>query len=117
VSINLSGSIHAADVLQGAMILLAEHYDKLTKQELFNVIIACAIHDLDHPGVNNTFLVQSSHPLAILYNDTAVLEAHHVSKAFDIARRPDCNIFQGLSNEQYRSSRKSIISMVLATGK
>ena len=32
-------------------------------------ILAAAIHDVDHPGRTNPFLVNSSSPLAILYND------------------------------------------------
>jgi len=32
------------------------------------------IHDFKHPGVNNKFMVASSDPVAIRYNDAAVLE-------------------------------------------
>ena len=32
-------------------------------------LLAAAVHDIDHPGRTNTFLVNSSSPLAILYND------------------------------------------------
>nr|KAJ3418611.1 hypothetical protein HK105_008101 [Polyrhizophydium stewartii] len=112
-------STHAADVLQtAAMLLLATPLkEKFTKLELFCMCIACAVHDIDHPGVNNTFLVQTSHPMAILYNDAAILESHHAAKAFEIARLPDSNIFANLPPDQIRFSRKLIISIILATGK
>ncbi|KAJ3160525.1 hypothetical protein HDU88_007936 [Geranomyces variabilis] len=111
-------STHGADVLQTVNMLLLSDPKmaaNFTKLEVFSACIASAVHDVDHPGLNNNFLVQSSHPLAIFYNDVSVLEFHHASKAFEIARRPETNVFDGLTNEQYRESRKLIISMVVAT--
>jgi high affinity cAMP-specific and IBMX-insensitive 3',5'-cyclic phosphodiesterase 8 len=32
-------------------------------------LLAAIVHDLDHPGKTNSFLVNSSSPLALLYND------------------------------------------------
>ncbi|KAI8822980.1 uncharacterized protein EV422DRAFT_386969 [Fimicolochytrium jonesii] len=111
-------SSHGADVLQTSNMLLLSDPKmaaNFTKLEVFAACIASAVHDVDHPGLNNNFLVQSSHPLAIFYNDMSVLEFHHSAKAFEIARRPETNVFVGLSNEQYREARKLIISMVAAT--
>ncbi|KAI9091442.1 hypothetical protein DFS34DRAFT_324920 [Phlyctochytrium arcticum] len=65
-------STHGADVLQTVNMLLLSDPGMagyFTKLEIFSACIASAIHDVDHPGLNNSFLVQSSHPLAILYND------------------------------------------------
>ncbi|TPX56328.1 hypothetical protein PhCBS80983_g04612 [Powellomyces hirtus] len=111
-------STHGADVLQTVNMLLLSDPKmaaNFTKLEVFSACIASAVHDVDHPGLNNNFLVQSSHPLAIFYNDMSVLEFHHAAKAFEIAKRPETNVFDGLTNEQYRESRKLIISMVVAT--
>ena len=33
-------------------------------------LLAAIIHDVDHPGRTNAFLVNSNNPLALLYNDT-----------------------------------------------
>lgn len=41
----------------------------LTKLELLAVLLAAVIHDHDHPGKNNGFLVATENPLAILYNN------------------------------------------------
>ncbi|KAJ3013029.1 hypothetical protein HKX48_005960 [Thoreauomyces humboldtii] len=111
-------SVHGADVLQTVNMLLLSDPKmaaNFTKLEIFSACIASAVHDVDHPGLNNNFLVQSSHPLAIFYNDMSVLEFHHAAKAFEIARRPETNVFDSLTNEQQRESRKLIISMVVAT--
>ncbi|KAJ3264593.1 High affinity cAMP-specific and IBMX-insensitive 3',5'-cyclic phosphodiesterase 8B, partial [Blyttiomyces sp. JEL0837] len=111
-------STHAADVLH------AVHYfisvlgleTMLKKEEIFAAIIAASIHDLDHPGVNNAYLINSSSPLAIRYNDLAVLENHHCAKAFEtILGDPACNIFAKLSPDKFKQIRSCILSMVLAT--
>lgn len=52
---------------------------------------------------------------AMLYNDRAVLENHHISAAFRVLKDDDCNILQNLSRDEYRELRTLIIDMVLAT--
>ncbi len=54
--------------------------------------IAALVHDFEHSGVNNDFLIKTSHDLAITYNLQSPLENHHrahlyicVSPAHDIA--------------------------------
>nr|KAJ3419533.1 rRNA-processing endoribonuclease [Polyrhizophydium stewartii] len=74
---------------------------KFTPIEKFCLCIACAVHDVDHPGYNNNFLVQIQHPLAILYNDVAILESHHASKTFEICASADINIFAALPQDQH----------------
>jgi len=49
-----------------------------------SIYIAAAIHDYEHPGLNNSFLISTKAELANRYNDKAVLEMHHVSSAFFI---------------------------------
>lgn len=38
-----------------------------------------AVHDYEHVGLTNDFLVATSSPLAMRYNDRTPLENHHVS--------------------------------------
>ncbi len=60
-------------------------------------LIAATVHDVDHPGRTNSFLCNAGSELAILYNDTAVLESHHAALAFQITTRDDkCNIFRNM---------------------
>ena len=56
----------------------------LTMQDMLSLILACLIHDYDHPGFNNAFLVNTNDPKAIRYNDISVLENHHCSAAFEV---------------------------------
>ncbi|KAJ3271706.1 tRNA N6-adenosine threonylcarbamoyltransferase [Terramyces sp. JEL0728] len=110
-------SIHATDVLQAAVLLLlnTDIVTNFSPLEIFSIIIASAVHDLDHPGINNNFLVQVNHPMAVLYNDIAVLESHHVARAFELSKINGGNIFESMTPDQFRQCRKMIISIVLAT--
>jgi len=54
----------------------------LTDLEIFALLFAALIHDLEHTGRTNNFHVNTATDLALLYNDRSVLENHHVSAAF-----------------------------------
>lgn len=112
-------STHAADVVHCAAYFLnkmQERGDGIEQCDIAAVLIACAIHDIDHPGRTNPFLCNSNNDLAVLYNDTAVLENHHAALAFKLTlQHKKTNIFKNLDRAQYRTMRASIIDMVLAT--
>lgn len=60
-------------------------------------LIAATVHDVDHPGRTNSFLCNAGSELAILYNDTAVLESHHAALAFQLTVRDSkSNIFKNI---------------------
>lgn len=60
-------------------------------------LIAATVHDVDHPGRTNSFLCNAGSELAVLYNDTAVLESHHTALAFQLtAKDSKCNIFKNI---------------------
>lgn len=40
----------------------------LTKSYLSKIEYCCAVHDFQHPGVNNDFLIKTRHPLAVTHN-------------------------------------------------
>ncbi|XP_007470108.1 PREDICTED: high affinity cAMP-specific and IBMX-insensitive 3',5'-cyclic phosphodiesterase 8A-like isoform X2 [Lipotes vexillifer] len=112
-------STHSADVLHATAYFLCKERIKQTLDPLDEVtaLIAATVHDLDHPGRTNSFLCNAGSELAILYNDTAVLERHHAALAFQLTTGDDkCNIFKNMeSRNDYRMLRQSIIHMVLAT--
>lgn len=87
----------------------------LTDLEIFATLVAALIHDYEHTGTTNNFHVMSGSDTAMLYNDRAVLENHHISAAFRVLKDDDCNILQNLSRDEYRELRTLIIDMVLAT--
>ncbi|KFP38490.1 High affinity cAMP-specific and IBMX-insensitive 3',5'-cyclic phosphodiesterase 8A, partial [Chlamydotis macqueenii] len=111
-------STHAADVLHATAYFLSKERVKQTLDPIDEVaaLIAATVHDVDHPGRTNSFLCNAGSELAILYNDTAVLESHHAALAFQLTTRDDkCNIFKNMERNEYRTLRQAIIDMVLAT--
>ncbi|MBZ3880538.1 High affinity cAMP-specific and IBMX-insensitive 3',5'-cyclic phosphodiesterase 8A [Sciurus carolinensis] len=65
-------------------------------------LVAATIHDVNHHGRTNSFLCNAGSKLAILYNDTAVLESHHATLAFQLTVRDDkCNIFKNMERSNY----------------
>ncbi|CAF99802.1 unnamed protein product, partial [Tetraodon nigroviridis] len=111
-------SCHAADVLHATAYFLCKERVKQSLDPIDEVaaLIAATVHDVDHPGRTNSFLCNAGSELAILYNDTAVLESHHAALAFQITTRDDkCNIFKNIERNEYRTLRQAIIDMVLAT--
>lgn len=111
-------STHSADVLHATAYFLCRERIKqiLDPVDEAAALIAATIHDVDHPGRTNSFLCNAGSELAILYNDTAVLESHHAALAFQLTTREDqCNIFKNMERNDYRTLRQAVIDMVLAT--
>ncbi|XP_012683222.2 cAMP-specific 3',5'-cyclic phosphodiesterase 4D isoform X2 [Clupea harengus] len=110
-------NIHAADVVQSTHVLLSTPALEavFTDLEILAALFASAIHDVDHPGVSNQFLISTNSELALMYNDVSVLENHHLAVGFKLLQEENCDIFQNLSMKQRQSLRKMVIDMVLAT--
>uniref|UniRef100_A0A6B0VFQ7 Phosphodiesterase n=2 Tax=Ixodes ricinus TaxID=34613 RepID=A0A6B0VFQ7_IXORI len=110
-------SSHAADVAQSIhVLLLSPALDTVfTDLEILAALFAGAIHDVDHPGVTNQYLINTSSELAIMYNDESVLENHSLAVSFKLLQDESCNIFESLNKKQRLTLRKMVIDMVLAT--
>lgn len=87
----------------------------LTPLEVCACYLSAAVHDYEHPGVNNAYLVNTQAELAIRYNDRSVLENHHVSAAFALAMSEELDIYADLRVEDFTRLRNLMICMVLGT--
>ncbi|MEQ2191653.1 cAMP-specific 3',5'-cyclic phosphodiesterase 4D [Xenoophorus captivus] len=87
-------NIHAADVVQSTHVLLSTP----------------ALEGCGWIVTVSSFLLVGSE-LALMYNDSSVLENHHLAVGFKLLQDENCDIFQNLSKKQKDSLRK----MVLAT--
>ncbi|XP_042892134.1 LOW QUALITY PROTEIN: calcium/calmodulin-dependent 3',5'-cyclic nucleotide phosphodiesterase 1-like [Penaeus japonicus] len=110
-------NVHAADVMQTMHYMLSQTglMNWLNDVEILATLMAALIHDYEHTGTTNNFHVMSGSETAILYNDRAVLENHHICAAFRLLRGEDHNVLVNLSREEYREFRSLVIEMVLAT--
>nr|XP_018667621.1 cAMP-specific 3',5'-cyclic phosphodiesterase 4C isoform X2 [Ciona intestinalis] len=110
-------SLHAADVTQSVHVLLSSAAldSVFTDLEVLAALVASAMHDVDHPGLNNQYHCANSTELAIMYNDECVLENHHLAVGFKLMQQDHCDVFEHFTQKQWQSLRKMAIDMVLAT--
>jgi len=108
---------HAVDVTHGVFRLLglctAEAY--LSTIERYALLVSAACHDVGHPGLNNVFLVEASHELALRYNDKSPLENMHCARLFEFVSMPGHNVFGGLTRQHFQEARKCCIEAILHT--
>uniref|UniRef100_A0A4W2DIA3 Phosphodiesterase n=1 Tax=Bos indicus x Bos taurus TaxID=30522 RepID=A0A4W2DIA3_BOBOX len=91
-----------------------KHEKRLTDLEILALLIAALSHDLDHRGVNNSYIQRSEHPLAQLYCHS-IMEHHHFDQCLMILNSPGNQILSGLSIEEYKTTLKIIKQAILAT--
>mmetsp|Transcript_31291 Transcript_31291/g.74962 ORF Transcript_31291/g.74962 Transcript_31291/m.74962 type:complete len:726 (-) Transcript_31291:216-2393(-) len=113
-------SVHAADVFQSCLWMMTTgglaELAKFNDEQFFASLFAAAVHDFEHPGINNVFCVKTGHRLAIRYNDTAVLEMHHVAASYAVLHSSArFNFMKGMSDVRYAAVREAAVAIVLAT--
>ncbi|XP_074084428.1 cGMP-specific 3',5'-cyclic phosphodiesterase isoform X5 [Macrotis lagotis] len=91
-----------------------KHENQLTDLEILALLIAALSHDLDHRGVNNSYIQRSEHPLAQLYCHS-IMEHHHFDQCLMILNSPGNQILSGLSIDEYKATLKMIKQAILAT--
>lgn len=108
-------AVHAADVTQAMYCFMREPKlaKSLTSCDLLLGLLAAATHDLDHPGVNQPFLIKTNHYLATLYKNTSVLENHHWKSAVGLLR--ETGLFSHMPAEDSRNMERDLGSLILAT--
>ncbi|GMH49282.1 hypothetical protein TrLO_g9496 [Triparma laevis f. longispina] len=114
-------NLHGTDVMQTVGCLIKNDFinNKLGSLEKLTALVAALMHDFRHKGVNNAFLVNSGDLLALVHNDSSVLERFHASELFLTLKNGthDVNMnFLGLlSNEDFKFFRTTSIEMILST--
>jgi len=87
----------------------------LSLQDIAVGIIAAFVHDYEHPGVNNQFLIRTKHPKAIRYSDVSPLENHHVAAVFKLWMHTEYNIWDYLDATRWRMIRNMLIRMIVSS--
>jgi class 3 adenylate cyclase len=110
-------AVHCTSVVQGMHALMASGGvgEMLGPEERLAGLVAAAVHDFEHQGLNNDVLVRMGHEWALDYNDTSPNENHHVAAAFKLLRRPDCSFMAELPAAAQARVRQLVIRQVLAT--
>ncbi|KAL0024765.1 hypothetical protein WJX79_003822 [Trebouxia sp. C0005] len=86
-------SVHVASVVQMSHMLLCHggvlKSGAMNRQQQVATYWSAMVHDHEHGGLNNDFLIKSRHPLAITYNDQSPLENHHLASAVRLLLQPE----------------------------
>ncbi|VDK62298.1 unnamed protein product [Onchocerca ochengi] len=83
--------------------------------ELMALFTAAAMHDYDHPGRTNAFLVAAEDKKAILYNDRSVLENHHAAESWRLLSKPENCFIETLDAAETKRFRYLVLEYILAT--
>lgn len=70
---------------------------------------------LHFSGRTNAFLVATSDPKALLYNDRSVLENHHAAAAWKLLLQPENNFVENLDATEFKRLRYIVVEAILAT--
>jgi len=74
------------------------------------------MHDYDHPGRTNAFLVSTFAPQALLYNDRSVLENYHAATAWTLFfSDTEYNWLRSLDRAEFKRFRFLVVELILAT--
>eukprot|EP01083_Nonionella_stella_P299416 1016796_1 len=107
---------HGCDVLVNCSYFLdAKLMRNIRTIDKFACLVAGATHDVGHPGNNNTYEINKESDFAVTYNDISVLESYHIALAWQVMKRPGCNILSSLDNKQRKEFRKLFIDSILNT--
>lgn len=109
------GFSHICDVTQYMYtLLLATHVaDAITPVELAAALVAAMCHDLDHPGLSNTFQNNENTELSQLYERQSPLENHHLAVFEKLVEKH--SLLANMDVEDTQRFRDVLRGMVLAT--
>ncbi|ORX91225.1 HD-domain/PDEase-like protein [Basidiobolus meristosporus CBS 931.73] len=108
-----NNSVHSTRSSMGGKRRIQEF---MRPNDVFALIVASLAHDLGHPGVNNSYMINANTPLALLYNDQAVLENFHSMSLFLLMKKHGFDFFTDQSSQEFKGSfRKLVVRAILAT--
>ncbi|KAK4474735.1 hypothetical protein MN116_001860 [Schistosoma mekongi] len=108
-------ALHAADVLQAihCFILQSNLLALLSPVEILTSLLAAALHDADHPGVNQSYLEKTRDFLVDLYKSVSVLEKHHAKVGLCILK--ENGLSEALELQDWRFLHDWLLKLIPAT--
>ncbi|TMW56703.1 hypothetical protein Poli38472_006713 [Pythium oligandrum] len=93
---------HAADVLHSLFVLLwtTELGRRIAVHNQIGVLLAAIMHDVEHIGLTNDFLLRTNHEIAVKFGTPAPMEEMHIAVAVDMIKAPLFQAMSKLSSEQ-----------------
>jgi len=105
---------HAFAVAHSMCVIVKAAPEMFTWEEKIALYLSCIIHDIDHRGYNNAFMIKNKSPLSHLYS-TSTMEWHHFKQGVFILETDGHNILSTLSAKQYGHILELMEDAILAT--
>lgn len=105
---------HAFAVAHSMCVIMKMASEVFTWEEKIALYLASILHDIDHRGYNNAFMIKNKSPLSHLYS-TSTLERHHFKQGVFILETDGHNVLNALSTKQYKYTLELMEDAILAT--
>lgn len=108
---------HAADTVNTMawMVTRPVMQRELPHEHRFALLLAALVHDVEHPGTNNAWEVQTGSELAQKYENTAVLEQHSLDVTLGLLEAPEYDVLAGFEPDRARELKHLLRELILAT--
>ncbi|EGZ16164.1 hypothetical protein PHYSODRAFT_250971 [Phytophthora sojae] len=112
-SMPFHNATHAADVMHTLFMMLwnTSLGEKISQHNQVGALLAAVMHDVEHVGLTNDFLIKTSHPIAQKYPTKAPMESKHMDLALQAVVDPKFDILSKMSPVQ----RDQVLEVVRET--
>ncbi|CEF59642.1 3'5'-cyclic nucleotide phosphodiesterase,catalytic domain and HD/PDEase domain and 3'5'-cyclic nucleotide phosphodiesterase family-containing protein [Strongyloides ratti] len=90
-------------------------FSSMNSIEIMAFYAAAAMHDYDHPGRTNAFMVATNHEMATFYNDRSVLENHHAAMSWRLLCKSENFFLENMNDTEFKKFRFLVMEYILAT--
>ncbi|KAF4033180.1 3'5'-cyclic nucleotide phosphodiesterase [Phytophthora infestans] len=90
---------HAADVMHTLFMMLwnTSLGEKISQHNQIGALLAAVMHDVEHVGLTNDFLIKTSHPIAQKYPTKVPMESKHMDLALRAVVDPKYDVLTKMS--------------------
>lgn len=88
---------------------------QLELMDIFTLLVAAVCHDLDHPGLNNGFQLNTDSVTALIWGEESPLESYHAACATHLLELEGCNFLHRWKPADRRKFRMRVCKTILAT--
>ncbi|CEG48536.1 camp-specific 3-cyclic [Plasmopara halstedii] len=116
-SMPFHNATHAADVMHTLFMLLNSTNlgEKISQHNQIGALLAAVMHDVEHVGLTNDYLIKTNHPIAQKYSSKAPMESKHMDLALQAALDPRFHILSKMSQANQKQVLEVIRDSILAT--
>ncbi|DAZ98213.1 TPA: hypothetical protein N0F65_005345 [Lagenidium giganteum] len=108
---------HAADVLHTLFMLFWNTTlgAKISGYNKVGALLAAVMHDIDHVGFTNDFLLKTNHDIAIQFPSKAPMEAMHAAMAVQLLGDSKYGLLSKMTPRQQTQVKKTVREVIIAT--